>query len=244
MKRNWIWIVILLILLGLYGLELGFNHVLLKDFKELEAENREILYEARNVRSDLKKTERELNEKRAEYDKLEASYEDLFEEHLQILDYHLIPSAENTGVYYADGIIQVRGLPLDKAALTGYLDHALVTAYVTVWGENDVLWSLVNVPNLGDNVDTVGWVKWEELREYTAQDAETLEYPVRVKAGVELYDEQRNRRVTADGEVSYTIGRRPSESEIVLFDSGGIEYTVAREDLIYPTVQDGEIVWD
>ncbi|MBE6936205.1 MAG: hypothetical protein E7458_06825 [Ruminococcaceae bacterium] len=216
----------------------------------LQEQNEELLIELQEKENEIDtlKTETdsiamELESVRAELSAAIDSHTALSTDYLSMLDYHLIHRAEYVGVFFADGQVEVRGLPLEDASVIGVLENMLVTVHFTIQGQ-DGLWSLVNVLNLAENVDTLGWVKWEELREYTAQDAETLAYPVRVKAGVELYDARRDYRVTADGESVYVIGRRPSEDEIILLESGGVKYPVTRDDLIYPSVRDGEIVWD
>ncbi len=202
----------------------------------------------------------ELARWRAEYEALEERYAALeakYEEDqaaceafqaerlelLRLLDYHAIERAELIGPMFAPDTVEAHGLPLEESAVIGTCRDMLVEVCLTVQnGEN--LWSLVHLLNPAEHMDTVGWVSWDELVPYDPSAMEELlTYPVRVKPGTVLRDEVRGNEWISDGTSSYLVEYTETDAVIVR-ESGGIRYQAARSDLVYPSVQDGKIVWD
>ena len=182
----------------------------------------------------------------AEYEEEQAAYEAFQTEHqtlLRLLDYHVIVRDELTGAMFAPDAVEAHGLPLAESTVIGTCRDMLVDVILTVQnGEN--LWSLVRLLNLAENMDTVGWVLWDELVPYDPSAMEELlTYPVRVKRGTVLRDEVRGNEWVSDGTSSYLVAYTETET-VTVHESGGISYRVTRADLVYPSVRDGEIVWE
>lgn len=211
--------------------------------QELSAKLTEYEDEAEQLALDFAAVTAEMDRLRADYDAVEANYAALFEEQLALLDYHLIHREEYTGVFFADGQVEARGLPLEDASVIGMLENQLVTVYFTIQGQGE-LWSFVDILNLAESVDTLGWVKWEALKEYdSASMQERLTYPVRVQEGTLLYDEVHEKETISDGTTIYPV-RYLGENAVHVMESGGISYEITRDALVYPSVRDGIIVWD
>ena len=159
----------------------------------------------------------------------------------------MIVRDELTGAMFAPDAVEAHGLPLAESTVIGTCRDMLVDVILTVQnGEN--LWSLVRLLNLAENMDTVGWVLWDELVPYDPSVMEELlTYPVRVKRGTVLRDEVRGNEWVSDGTSSYLAAYTETEAEteaVTVHESGGISYRVTRADLVYPSVRDGEIVWE
>ena len=182
----------------------------------------------------------------AEYEEYRAACEAFQEERLallRLLDYHVIERDELTGAMFAPDAVEAHGLPLAESAVIGTCRNMLVDVILTVQNGED-LWSLVHLLNLAENMDTVGWVLWDELTPYDPSVMEELlTYPVRVKRGTVLRDEVRGNEWVSDGTSSYLVAYTETEA-VTVHESGGISYRVTRADLVYPSVRDGEIVWE
>jgi len=161
-----------------------------------------------------------------------------------VLDFHLqaMPEEEYSGVFYASSA-EARGLPLEEASVTGTLENMLTRVYCTI-RTDDGLWSLVDVLNLAESMDTLGWVRWETLAPYDAETMEsTLTYPVRVRAGMTLTYARTGYTVTTRGDEAWKL-RYNEDGTVVLLDVGGIEFPVERTDLRFPRVEGNAIVWE
>ncbi len=179
------------------------------------------------------------------YHVLQAENETLFQDYQELrglLDYHVIVMPELTGAMFAPDSVEVHGLPLVESAVIGTYRNALVDVHLTVQSHAG-LWSLVSVVNLAENVDTVGWLPWNALTVYDPATMESqMTYPVRVKQGTVLYDEVRGTQFISEENYSYLVEYTEKET-VLVHDCGGVTYQAAREALVYPSVQDGEIVW-
>ena len=182
----------------------------------------------------------------AEYEEYRAACEAFQEERLallHLLDYHVIERDELTGAMFAPDAVEAHGLPLAESAVIGTCRNMLVDVILTVQNGED-LWSLVRLLNLAEHMDTVGWVLWDELVPYDPSAMEELlTYPVRVKRGTVLRDEVRGNEWVSDGTGAYLVAYTETET-VTVHESGGISYRVTRADLVYPSVRDGEIVWE
>ena len=180
------------------------------------------------------------------YHALQAENEALFQDYQELrglLDYHVIERDELTGAMFAPDAVEAHGLPLAESAVIGMCRNMLVDVILTVQNGED-LWSLVRLLNLAEHMDTVGWVLWDELVPYDPSVMEELlTYPVRVKQGTVLRDEVRGNEWVSDGTGAYLVAYTETET-VTVHESGGISYRVTREDLVYPSVRDGEIVWE
>lgn len=198
-------------------------------------------------------SEDELTSLREDYEALQEAYHVLQAENKALfqacrelrglLDYHAIERVELTGSMFAPDTVEAHGLPLEESAVIGTCRDMLVDVCLTVQnGEN--LWSLVHLLNPAEHMDTVGWVSWNELVPYDPLTMETLlTYPVRVRPGTVLRDDVRGNELVSDGTSSYLVEYTETDT-VIVHDSGGITCRVTRSDLIYPTVQNGKIVWD
>ena len=180
------------------------------------------------------------------YDALQAEWEELYRENQSLralLDYHVVEISELTTPMFAPDTVEAHGLPLEESAVIGTYCNALVEILLTIRHQED-LWSMVFLYNPAENMDTVGWISWNELVPYDPATMESqLVYPVRVKTGTLLRDEVRGCERIEDGSYAYLV--EYTETDVVMIlDSGGIRYPVTRDDLIYPSVQDGKIVWE
>lgn len=180
------------------------------------------------------------------YAALEAEYEALFQDYQELrglLDYHVIERDELTGAMFAPDAVEAHGLPLAESAVIGTCRNMLVDVILTVQNGED-LWSLVRLLNLAEHMDTVGWVLWDELVPYDPSAMEELlTYPVRVKPGTVLRDEVRGNEWASDGTSSYLAAYTETDA-VTVHESGGISYQVTRADLVYPSVRDGDIIWE
>ena len=119
----------------------------------------------------------------------------------------------------------------------------LTRVYCTILTD-DGLWSLVDVLNLAESMDTLGWVRWETLAPYDAETMEsTLTYPVHVRAGMTLTYARTGYTVTTRRDEDWKL-RYNEDGTVVLLDVGGVEFPVERTDLRFPRVDGNTIVWE
>ncbi len=120
--------------------------------------------------------------------------------------------------------------------------HDCLAKVLVTFRFEDGDWALVYVKNMAESCNSYCWVHADVLKPYDpAAMEERLTYPVRVNPGTVLIDRVRGTEWTA-GEWDYWLERQDRTCYIQM--EGGISCPVDEDDVIFPRVEDGTILWD
>lgn len=122
------------------------------------------------------------------------------------------------------------------------LNNCLVYVLVTFQFDHEK-WSLIYSPVMAERCNYYCWVNAEVLKEY---DKSTMEerlcWPIHLKEGTIMYDENHEKERVEVQNREYWLSRRNGEFFVEI--EGGISCKVKKDDIIFPTVSDKDIVWE
>ena len=120
--------------------------------------------------------------------------------------------------------------------------HDRLAEVIVTFRMEDGDWSLIYAPHQAESCNSYTWIPSEVLKPYDPAVMEAyLTYPVRVTPGTKLIDDVRGTEWTAE-KWDYWLERRDGAYFIQM--EGGISCPVNYEDILFPRVEGGKILWD
>lgn len=153
------------------------------------------------------------------------------------LEYHMQTAPQpDCPFLFAEENTPIYGIPFDSPE-NGTISNQLVQVFANVYGGEcpdcgeSGPWALINWGIFDSAVDTTCWVCTCHLRPYTAEDAEIITYPVKVRDGVAVTIREKE---TPSADLSEARVSSRTDAEITLNWVGGDSCTLPLSDVLVP----------